>query len=110
GFTPGQGEQLRRALGAKQATEAIEALHDDFLAGAQANGAPADVAETVFAQLKSFGGYSFAKSHACAFAVLVYHSAWLKRYYPAAHYTALLNNQPMGFWSPSVIVGEAKRR
>lgn len=110
GFTPGQGEQLRRALGAKQATEAIEALHDDFLAGAQANGASAEVAETVFAQLKSFGGYSFAKSHACAFAVLVYHSAWLKRYYPAAHYTALLNNQPMGFWSPSVIVGEAKRR
>jgi error-prone DNA polymerase len=110
GFSAGQGELLRRALGARRATEAIEKLRGDFLAGAQANGVSPEVAETVFTQLKSFGGYSFAKSHACAFAVVVYQSAWLKCYHPAAHYTALLNNAPMGFWEPSVIIGEAKRR
>lgn len=110
GFSAGQGELLRRALGARRATEAIEKLRGDFLAGAQANGVPPAVAEAVFEQLRAFGGYSFAKSHACAFAAVVYQSAWLKCYYPAAHYTALLNNAPMGFWEPSVIAGEAKRR
>jgi error-prone DNA polymerase len=79
------------------------------LAGAQRHGVPFEIAETVFGQLQAFGGYAFAKSHAAAFAVLVYQSAWLKRYYPAAFYTALLNHQPMGFWSPAVLVGDAKR-
>ena len=110
GFTAGQGEQLRRALGAKQAAEAIERFHAAFVAGATANGATADVAETVFQQLRAFGGYSFAKSHAAAFAVLVYHSGWLKRYHPQAFYTALLNNQPMGFWNAAVIVNELRRQ
>jgi error-prone DNA polymerase len=70
---------------------------------------PEPVAEAVFTQLKAFGGYSFPKSHAAAFAVLVYQSAWLKHYYPATFCTALLNNQPMGFWSPAVLVGDARR-
>jgi error-prone DNA polymerase len=109
GFTPGQGEQLRRALGGKRGEQEIERLRAAFLDGARAQGVPQPVAETVFTQLKAFGGYSFPKSHATAFAVLVYQSAWLKRYYPAAFYTALLNNQPMGFWSPSVVVGDARR-
>ncbi len=61
------------------------------------SGASEGVASAVFAQLKAFGGYSFPKSHAAAFAVLVYQSAWLKCYHPTAFYTALLNNQPMGF-------------
>ena len=99
GFTPGQGEQLRRALGAKQATEQLEKFRAAFLAGAAANGVAADVAEAVFRQLLAFGGYSFAKSHASAFAVLVYQSGWLKKYHPRAFYAALLNNQPMGFWN-----------
>lgn len=110
GFTPGQGEQLRRALGAKRAAQAIEAFRAEFVAGAQARGVPADTAETVFEQLLAFGGYSFAKSHAAAFAVLVYQSAWLKRYYPQAFYTALLNNQPMGFWNAAVLVHELHRQ
>ena len=110
GFTPGQGEQLRRALGAKQATEEIERFRADFLAGAVVNGVAADVAETVFQQLLAFGGYSFAKSHASAFAVLVYQSGWLKRYHPQAFYTALLNNQPMGFWNAAVLVNELRRQ
>ena len=79
GFTAGQGEQLRRALGAKRATEEIERFRHTFLDGAEEQGVPADIAELVFTQLLAFGGYSFAKSHAAAFSVLVYQSAWLKK-------------------------------
>ena len=104
GLTAGQGELLRRALG-KSDVSGFEAT---FLAGAQERGASAAVASAVFNQLRAFGGYSFPKSHAAAFAVLVYQSAWLKVYHPVAFYTALLNNQPMGFWSPAVIVHDAK--
>ncbi len=106
-FTAGQGEQLRRALG-KNDAEGIARFQAAFVAGAEANGIAGAVAAEVFGQLKAFGGYSFPKSHAAAFAVLVYQSAWLKCYYPAAFYTALLNNQPMGFWSPAVIVNDAR--
>jgi error-prone DNA polymerase len=109
GFAEGQGEQLRRALGNKRAYEAIETFHQLFIEGAVENDVLAPIAEAVFNSLKAFGGYSFPKSHAAAFAVLVYQSAWLKHYYPAAFYTALLNNQPMGFWSPAVIVNDARR-
>jgi error-prone DNA polymerase len=109
GFSPGQGEQLRRALGSKRAPEKIERFQAEFLEGAVGRGVPLETAGLVFDQLRAFGGYSFAKSHAAAFAVLVYQSAWLKRYHFAAFYTALLNNQPMGFWNPAVLVNEARR-
>jgi error-prone DNA polymerase len=109
GFTAGQGEQLRRALGAKRAGEAIERLRDAFLKGACARGVSEPIAGAVFDQLRAFGSYSFPKSHAAAFAVLVYQSAWLKYYYPAAFYCALLNNQPMGFWPPAILVRDAQR-
>ncbi len=109
GFSPGQGEKLRRALGAKRATEEIARFRDAFLAGAKEKNVPAAVAETVFEQLLAFGGYSFAKSHAAAFAVLVYQSAWLKKYHPTAFFAALLNNQPMGFWNAAVLVNEIRR-
>jgi error-prone DNA polymerase len=109
GFSAGQGEQLRRALGAKRATEEIARFRGAFMAGAMEAGVPDATAEKVFEQLLAFGGYSFAKSHAAAFAVLVYQSAWLKRYHPAAFYAALLNNQPMGFWNAAVLVNEIRR-
>jgi error-prone DNA polymerase len=109
GFTAGQGELLRRALGAKHAAEAIETFHAAFIEGAQAQSVSREVAEDVFDRLRAFGGYSFPKSHAAAFAVLVYRSAWLKVYHPAAFYAALLNHQPMGFWPPAVVVNDAKR-
>jgi error-prone DNA polymerase len=109
GFTPGQGEQLRRALGSKHAEQAIAQLHDAFVAGAQAQGVAESIANAVFDQLRAFGGYAFPKSHAAAFAVIVYQSAWLKCYYPAAFYCAILNNQPMGFWPASILIGDAKR-
>jgi error-prone DNA polymerase len=109
GFTAGQGEQLRRALGNKHAHAAIDAMRAAFLAGATAKDVPIAVATAVFEQLRAFGGYAFPKSHAAAFAVIVYQSAWLKRYHAAAFFCALLNNQPMGFWPPSVLVGDARR-
>ena len=109
GFTAGQGELLRRALGNKHAHEAIAQFHDAFISGAMQQGVTRENAETVFAKLQAFGGYSFPKSHAAAFAVLVYQSAWLKHHYPAAFYTGLLNHQPMGFWQPAVLINDARR-
>jgi error-prone DNA polymerase len=109
GFTGGQGELLRRALGSKRAAEDIETFHTAFIEGAQQHGVSRRDAKATFDKLRAFGGYSFAKSHAAAFAVLVYQSAWLKRYHPTAFYAALLNHQPMGFWSPAVLVGDARR-
>jgi error-prone DNA polymerase len=109
GFTGGQGEGLRRALGSKRAYEALDCFHTAFLDGAARKGVDNPIADAVFDTLRAFGGYSFPKSHAAAFAVLVYQSAWLKHYHPAAFYTALLNHQPMGFWSPAAIVNDAKR-
>ncbi|NDJ75763.1 MAG: DNA polymerase III subunit alpha, partial [Chloroflexi bacterium] len=109
GFSPGQGELLRRALGSKNAAEAIEAFHAHFVQGVLSQGIAAGIAEEVFDRLRAFAGYSFPKSHAAAFAVLVYQSAWLKAHFPATFYAALLNHQPMGFWSPAVITGDAQR-
>ncbi len=109
GFQPAQGEQLRRALGGKLDGAALHALRDQFLEDATVRDVPADVAETIFGQLLAFAGYAFPKSHAAAFAVLVYQSAYLKRYHPAAFFAALLNHQPMGFWPPAQLVADAKR-
>jgi error-prone DNA polymerase len=107
GITPGQGERLRRAL-SKNSPD-LESLSHLFRNGARARGVSDAITQLVWDQLKAFGGYSFPKSHAAAFAVLVYYSSWLKVYSPTAFYAALLNNQPMGFWSPGVILGDAKR-
>jgi len=109
GFTPGQGEQLRRALGANRGAAAIAPFRDAFRAGAIARGVAPHIADAVFRQLEAFGGYSFPKSHAAAFAVIVYQSAWLKYYYPAAFLVGLLNNQPMGFWPMAILVRDARR-
>src|SRR5690606_1691870 len=80
GFSGGQGEQLRRALGAKRAVDEIERFYSAFVDGALAKGVEQTMAGAVFDTLRALGGYSFPKSHAAAFAVLVYQSAWLKRY------------------------------
>ncbi|MEA3459623.1 MAG: DNA polymerase III subunit alpha, partial [Chloroflexota bacterium] len=106
GFTPGKAELLRRALGKG---EEVGRWREAFIRGAAGRGVPESVAEGVFEKLLAFGGYSFPKSHAASFAVLVYRSAWLKRYYPLAFYAAILDSQPMGFWSPEVVAEDAKR-
>ncbi|MBI4188837.1 MAG: DNA polymerase III subunit alpha [Chloroflexi bacterium] len=109
GFTPGEADALRRAMSKKRSREAIEKLRIRFLQGAKENGVTEPVAVRVFDTLKGFAEYGFCKSHAAGFALLAYRSAWLKYYYPVEFYAALLNNQPMGFYSPEVIIGDAKR-
>ena len=110
GFSHGQGEMLRRALGSKYSFQMLDQLEVVFMEGALKNGVDEEVAATIFAQLRGFGAYSFAKSHAASFAVLTYQSAWFKYHHPAVFYAAILNHQPMGFWSPSTLVYDAMRR
>ena len=109
GFSSGKAEQLRRAMSRKRSVEAMEALRDEFMAGAAANGVDAKTAATVYDKILAFSSFGFPKSHAAAMAVTAYHVAWLKRYYPAEFYCALLNEQPMGFYSPEVIANDARR-
>jgi error-prone DNA polymerase len=108
-FTHAEADQLRRAMSRSRSMEAMLALRARFVEKAQANEVPLQIAETVFEQLLAFSGYGFCKSHAAAFAHIAYQTLYLKVYYPAMFYCALLNHQPMGFYSPDVLIGDARR-
>lgn len=108
-FTPGEADSLRRAMTRKKPERAMDEIRQRFLEGAKRNGIDDDKASRIFQALEGFAEYGFCKSHAAGFALLCYQSAWLKRYYPVEFYCALLNNQPMGFYSPEVIVRDAER-
>ena len=109
GFTPGEADLLRRAMSRSRSAEAHGELRERVSAGAQANGVEASVAEEAFRQLQGFATYGFCKSHAASFALIAYQTLWLKAHYPAELYCALLNHQPMGFYTPEVVIGDAKR-
>jgi error-prone DNA polymerase len=109
GFTTAQAELLRKAMGRKRSQEAMEALQEQFLIGAMNQGVPSEVAGTVYGKILAFAEFGFPKSHAAAMAETAYKVAWLRRYYPVEFFTALLNNQPMGFYEPEVICNEARR-
>ena len=109
GFTPGEADQLRRAMGGWRRPGLIEQFRQKLLAGMQAHGLSEEYAQRVFLQIRGFGEYGFPESHAASFALLVYVSAWLKRYYPAAFAAALLNSQPMGFYAPAQLVRDARQ-
>jgi error-prone DNA polymerase len=109
GFTPGQADQFRRAMSRRRSREAMERFRSRFLEGATVKGVSEREAGDVFDKLTAFSEFGFPKSHAYAFAVLAYQSAWLRHYYGAEYYAALLNNQPMGFYAPHVLVGDARR-
>ena len=109
GFSAGQADDLRRAMSRKRSREAMTALWQEFRDGAAAKGVSEEVAARVFKKLVAFSEFGFPKSHSAAFAVLAFQSAWLRHYYPAEYYTALLNNQPMGFYPPHVLVHDAQR-
>jgi len=109
GFTPGEADQLRRAMGAWRRRGVMEAFRKKLIDGMLANGYSADFADRVFRQIQGFGDYGFPESHAASFALLVYVSAWLKCYYPAAFTAALLNSQPMGFYAPAQLVADARK-
>jgi error-prone DNA polymerase len=108
GFTPGEADQLRRAMGAWRKTGVIEIFRQKLIDGMLARGLTAEFAEQVFRQIRGFGEYGFPESHATSFALLVYVSAWLKCYYPATFTAALLNSQPLGFYSPAQLVRDAR--
>ena len=109
GFSSLQADRLRRAMSRKRSHEEMEKQHDEFLAGAMQKGVDPQVAETIFDKIQSFASFGFPKSHAAAMAVTAFQVAWLKRYYPAEFYCSLLNEQPMGFYSPEVIANDARR-
>ncbi|TAM60496.1 DNA polymerase III subunit alpha [bacterium] len=109
GFTPGQADQLRRAMGNKRSRERMEELYPKLIEGMACNGIEREAAERLYQMLQGFADYGFPESHAASFALLVYASAYLKRHHPAVFTAALLNAQPMGFYSVSTIVNDAKR-
>jgi error-prone DNA polymerase len=109
GFTAGEADQLRQAMGSKRSRERMERLHQRFADGAAERGVSAEVTELIWEKLAAFASYGFPESHSVSFAYLVYASAWLKRFYPAAFCAALLNAQPMGFYSPHTLVQDARR-
>jgi error-prone DNA polymerase len=109
GFTPGEADRLRRAMAAWKRRGGIEPFRDKLIGGMLARGYSRDYAEQIFQQIQGFGEYGFPESHAASFALLVYVSSWLKCHHPAAFACALLNSQPMGFYSPSSIVQDARR-
>ena len=109
GFTAGEADQLRRAMAAWQRRGGLGHFEEKLISGMLARGHDQDFAERVFKQIQGFGEYGFPESHAASFALLVYISAWLKRHEPAAFYAGLLNSLPMGFYSPSQLIQDAKR-
>ena len=109
GFTPGEADELRRAMAAWRRKGTLARYQDKLRAGMANNGVPADFIERIVAQIQGFGEYGFPESHAASFALLVYASAWVKRHYPAAFLCGLLNSQPMGFYSPSMLIQDARR-
>ena len=108
GFTPGEADQLRRAMGAWRRRGVIDKFRRKLLDGMRERGLPERFAEQVFQQIRGFGEYGFPESHAASFALLVYVSAWLKHYYPAAFVAALINSQPMGFYAAAQLIGDAR--
>ena len=109
GFTASEADQLRQAMSAKRSQERMERLRRRFYDGMAERGITGDVADQIWDKLAAFANFGFPESHSVSFAYLVYASAWLKRYHPAAFCAALLNAQPMGFYSPHSLVQDARR-
>ncbi|NNF27090.1 MAG: DNA polymerase III subunit alpha [Gemmatimonadetes bacterium] len=109
GFSDGQAEGLRRSMSRKRSREAMQSYWEAFREGAAKNGVDETTAQTVFQQVIAFSEFGFPKSHAAAFGLLAYQSAWLCHYYPTEFYVALFNNQPMGFYSLDALARDARR-
>ncbi len=109
GFSGGEADQLRRAMAAWKKNGDLAKFRPKLIDGMRERGYDLAFAERIFEQICGFGEYGFPESHSASFAVLAYCSSWLKYYYPAEFYTALLNSQPMGFYSPSQLVQDARR-
>ena len=110
GFRVGEAEGLRRAMSRKRSHDALEVYRTRFISGAIEKGVDEQLADEVYDKLVGFSGFGFPKSHAAAFGLLAYQSAWLRHHYPAEFLCALLNEQPMGFYPPSTLVRDGQRR
>ncbi|MBM4374069.1 MAG: error-prone DNA polymerase [Deltaproteobacteria bacterium] len=108
GYLPGEADQLRRDMAAWRRNGRLKMHRDKLVAGFRAHGISDAFAESLYQQILGFGEYGFPESHAASFALLVYASAWLKVHHQAAFTAALLNSQPMGFYSPSSLVRDAQ--
>jgi len=109
GFSPGEADQLRRSMAAWRRKGGLEKFEQRLIDGMAARGIGEDFARQIYQQILGFGEYGFPESHSASFALLVYVSAWLKLYEPAAFCGALLNAQPMGFYAPAQLVADARR-
>ncbi len=109
GFTPGEADELRQAMGSKRSTERMERLRGRLYAGMADRGIVGETADRIYDKLAAFANFGFPESHSVSFAYLVYASAYLKRWFPAAFCAGLLNAQPMGFYSPHTLVADARR-
>jgi len=108
-YTPGEADQLRRDMAAWKIEGKIERHRERLVSRMRRKGVPQEFAERVFEQIRGFGEYGFPESHAASFALIAYATAWLKTHYPAAFLAALLNAQPMGFYSAATLIGDAQR-
>jgi len=109
GFSGGQADELRRAMASWGKHGNLDQFRDKLIDGMLNRGHSEEFAERIFRQIQGFGSYGFPESHSASFALLVYISSWIKRYHPAAFYAGILNSQPMGFYSPSQLVQDARR-
>ena len=109
GFTAGEADQLRRSMAAWKRTGTLEKYHAKLVKGMTDRGYEPAFAEAIFEQIKGFSEYGFPESHAASFALLVYASCWIKCHHPAEFLAAMLNSQPLGFYSPSQLVQDARR-
>jgi error-prone DNA polymerase len=109
GFTPGEADGLRRSMAAWKRKGGLDRYYSKIVDGMTARGYDVAFAQGIFEQIKGFSEYGFPESHAASFALLVYASCWIKRHHPAEFLAALLNSQPLGFYSPSQLVQDAKR-
>jgi error-prone DNA polymerase len=109
GFTPGEADGLRRAMAAWKRKGGLDRYYTKLVDGMTSRGYTQEFAEGIYKQIHGFSEYGFPESHAASFALLVYASCWIKRHHPAEFLAALLNSQPMGFYSPSQLVQDAKR-
>ena len=109
GFTGGEAEELRRAMGFKRSNTRMKKIELKLYQGLQRNGITGEAAETIIRHISSFALYGFPESHSASFSLLPYASAYIKCHYPAAFYTALLHNQPMGFYHPATLIKDAQR-
>src|SRR5687767_14621454 len=109
GYTALEADIFRKAMGSHRSHAKMQAERPRFIGGAMRTGLTEEQAEELFQKCSAFAEFGFARAHAAAFAKISYDTAWLKHYYPAHYTVGVLNNQPMGFYSPAVVINDAKR-